>query len=368
MAALPMTRLTLPPGEGNEALAHLQFVHRAMALTSWVWDIAGDRVQWFGEPHRLLGVDAASFGGRFAEYLQRMHPEDAPAARRTFIECLKGARTSYRSVERVVCPRGGVRWLEVVGHTEYSADGRAVRMAGVLRDVTERCDAEHRIRELDAFSVSVSHDLLAPIRNICSFARYLLEEGQHLLGGQLQSMVGHIDRCAQRMDAMVRGLLDLSRAGREALDLGTVDVARLAHELGEELRGTYGFAGELRVAPLHRCRADARLAAQVLQNLIGNAMKFSRDADSPRVEISSRALEQGWVEYRVSDNGCGFPAGQAGRLFQAFQRLHGAAQFEGSGVGLATVRRIVERHGGEVRAEGASGQGASFYFTLPGAS
>lgn len=372
----------------TDRLSQLEFVHRTADLTSWVWEIGSDEIQWFGEPDRLLGLAPGAFSGRFTEYLQRLHPEDIGAAKQTFIECLKGACTSYRSEERVLWPDGSLRWVETFGRAEYAGDGRAVRMAGVVRDVTERREAEERIRELnerleervrsrtaeleaanrelDCFSLSVSHDLLAPVRNIAAFARVLLEECRHSLGAELLGMIERIERNAQRMDRMVHGLLDLSRAGRRALELRPLDMAELAREAAEDLRTVYRFQGEMRIGELDFCRGDARLLQQVLQNLLGNAMKFSRHAPAPRVELSSALLASGQVEYCVRDNGCGFNMAYAARLFGTFQRLHSAAQYEGSGVGLSTVKRIVERHGGAVRAESAVGQGAAFFFSLPG--
>jgi light-regulated signal transduction histidine kinase (bacteriophytochrome) len=281
-----------------------------------------------------------------------------------------------------------VRWLECFGRAEYGTTGRALRMAGVVRDVTERRRAEQEIRalnerleervrsrtaeleaanrELDCFSLSVSHDLLAPVRNITAFARVLLQDCRNALGADLLQMLHRIERNAQRMDQMVHGLLDLSRAGRAALDWAPLDVAAIAGEMFEDLRTAWRYEGTVRIAASHPCRGDPRMVRQVLQNLIGNAMKFSRDARSPEIALSSAPIQDGHVEYCVRDNGCGFDMSYAGRLFGTFQRLHSAAQFEGTGVGLSTVKRIVDRHGGAVRAEAAVGRGAAFFFTLPG--
>jgi PAS domain S-box-containing protein len=371
-----------------ERLDQLEFVHRTASLTSWVWDVHNDRVQWFGEPEGLFGLEPGSYSGRFPDYLSLLHPEDAPQARQTYVDCLTGARPAYRSEERLLRRDGSVRWLECFGRAEYGEGGRAVRMAGVVRDITERRRAEERIRELnerleervrlrtaeleaanrelDCFSLSVSHDLLAPVRNITAFARVLLQDCRNSLGADLLGMLRRIEHSAQRMDQMVHGLLDLSRAGRAQLDLQPLDMSALAAEASEDLRLAYRYAGELRVPEMDFCLGDARLLRQVLQNLIGNAMKFSRGAARPLIELSSSRLESGQVEYCVRDNGCGFNMNYAARLFGTFQRLHSAAHYEGNGVGLSTVKRIVERHGGAVRAEGKVGQGAAFFFCLPG--
>ena len=371
-----------------DRLDQLEFVHRTAGVTSWVWDVSEDRVQWFGEPESLLGLAPGSYSGRFPDYLSLLHPDDAPRARQTYVDCLTGARPAYHAEERLVRRDGSVRWLECFGRAEYGANGRALRMAGVVRDVTERRGAEQEIRalnerleervrsrtaeleaanrELDSFSLSVSHDLLAPVRNITAFARVLLQDCRNALGADLLQMLHRIERNAQRMDHMVHGLLDLSRAGRAPLDAAPLDVAAIAGEMLEDLRTAWRYEGGVRIAAPDACRGDLRMVRQVLQNLLGNAMKFSRDARSPEIALSSAPLRDGCVEYCVRDNGCGFDMGYAGRLFGTFQRLHSAAQFEGTGVGLSTVKRIVERHGGAVRAEAAVGSGAAFFFTLPG--
>jgi PAS domain S-box-containing protein len=370
-----------------DRLDQLEFVHRTAGVTSWVWDVSEDRVQWFGEPEALLGLAPGSYSGRFPDYLSLLHPDDAPSARQTYVDCLTGTRPTYRSEERLVRRDGSVRWLECFGRAEYGASGRAVRMAGVMRDVTERRRNEQEIRalnerleervrirtaeleaanrELDCFSLSVSHDLLAPVRNITAFARVLMQDCRSALGADLMQMLHRIERNAQRMELMVHGLLDLSRAGRAALDLTRLDVGAIAGEMLEDLRSAWHYEGAVRIDASHPARGDLRMIRQVLQNLIGNAMKFTRGAPAAEVALICAPLEDGRIEYCVRDNGCGFDMSYAGRLFGTFQRLHSAAQFEGTGIGLSTVRRIVERHGGAVRAEGAVGRGAAFFFTLP---
>src|SRR5262249_18524582 len=156
--------------------------------------------------------------------------------------------------------------------------------------------------------------------------------------------------------------LEMSRAGRTPLAQAPVRLADLAAEVAEELRPACRFSGEVSIGPLQEVRGDARLLRQVLQNLLANAMKFSRDPVLPRVELSGRRVD-GAIECCVRDNGVGFDMKHAGALFGTFRRLHRDDRYEGTGVGLATVRRIVERHGGAVRAEGAPGAGAAFYFT-----
>jgi PAS domain S-box-containing protein len=371
----------------EKRLEQLEFVHRTANVASWVWDLRADAVQWFGDPEGLLGLERGSHNGRFEQYLSLLHPEDVPAAKRTFVACLRGERPSYRTEERLLRADGEVRWLETFGQAEYAPDGSVVRMAGVVRDVTERRVYEDRSRELaeqleervrertaqlesanrqlEEFSLSVAHDLLAPVQTVRLFAQMLQQDCAAELSEKCRHLAGRIERSALRMNDMVRALLELSRIGRAALATRPVRVDEIASEVIDDLRLAQRFAGQIELRSLHPCLADPRLLRQVLQNLVGNAMKFSRQAPAPRIELGSAPTADRQVGYWIRDNGCGFDMRHAGRLFDAFQRLHSPRDYEGAGVGLATVRRIVERHGGEVRAESAPGCGATFYFTLP---
>lgn len=370
----------------HESAGQLEFVHRTAGLTSWIWEVSPDRVTWYGDVDALLGLPAGGFSGRFEEYLSRLHPQDIGASRRTYVECLKGLRPTYRSEERLLRADGAVRWVETFGRGEYR-DGRAVRLAGVVRDITDRRAAEQRVRELadcleervrartaeleaanrelERFGLAVSHDLRAPATTIVNFAELLEREcGTALCADGLQYLV-RIRRIAARMGGMVDGLLELSRAARGPMACAPVDLAGAATELAEELRPVCRFNGDVVIEALPPARGDPRLLRQVLQNLLSNAMKFSRHVPSPQVRLAVHRRDAAEAEYAVQDNGCGFDMQHAGVLFGTFQRLHRGPQYEGSGVGLATVRRIVERHGGRVRAEGRAGEGATFYFTLP---
>lgn len=222
---------------------------------------------------------------------------------------------------------------------------------------------EHLNAELEAFTSSVSHDLRAPLRALDGYAT-LLEEEANQLGEDGRRHLGAIRRNVRRMSELVESLLALSRAGRQALRTGPIDMERLARSVLDELL----LPGErertdVSLHPLPAAVGDEGLVRQVLTNLVGNALKFSSRKERRRLEIGART-EGGRTFWFVSDDGIGFEPAQAEKLFRLFERLHDAASFEGTGVGLAIVRRIVERHGGIVRAEGAPGAGATFSFTL----
>ncbi len=222
--------------------------------------------------------------------------------------------------------------------------------------------------ELESFSYSVSHDLRAPLRAIHGFSRILLEDHNAKLDPEAQRLLGVIDQNTRRMGQLIDDLLAFSRLGRTDLSTGPVDMKELAQTVADEIKRTdNGRQGslEIRIDPLPPARGDRGLLRQVMANLLQNAAKFTRDRPSARIEVGSRA-DSGQTVYFVKDNGAGFDARYADKLFGVFQRLHSTEQFDGTGVGLAIVKRIVQRHGGRVWAEGAVNQGATFFFTLPG--
>jgi len=230
-----------------------------------------------------------------------------------------------------------------------------------VRDRTEELEAANR--ELESFTYSVSHDLRAPLRAIIGYIDILREEGVGSLTPDLRKHFARIETNASRMRELIEDLLALSRVGREALKLEPVDMSVTVNLVLDELGGRKPPI-ELVLGDLPAARADASLIRQVWTNLISNAMKFSSKVPHPRIEICGRKAD-GRVEYSVGDNGAGFDMRYADNLFKLFRRLHNVSEFEGTGAGLAIVRRIVERHGGEVSARGEPEQGATFRFTLP---
>lgn len=227
-------------------------------------------------------------------------------------------------------------------------------------------DLEAANKELEAFSYSVSHDLRAPLRAVDGFSQATLEDYGASLPEQGRRYLQTIRDGAQRMGALIDDLLSFSRLSRLPLQKRAVNMAKLAREALEELNGMRkGRAIDVRIGDLAPCEGDPALLKQVWVNLLSNAIKYTRQRDAAVVEIQSRQ-ENGENVYSVSDNGTGFDMQYAHKLFGVFQRLHRADEFEGTGVGLAIVQRVVHRHGGRVWAEAAADRGASFYFALKG--
>ena len=222
--------------------------------------------------------------------------------------------------------------------------------------------------ELESFSYSVSHDLRAPLRAIHGFARILLEDHNAQLDPEAQRLLGVIDQNTRRMGQLIDDLLAFSRLGRQEIAAGgRVDMTELTRLVADEVRRTEGEQNghvEIRVASLAPAQGDRALLRQVISNLLQNAVKFTRGRPNARIEVGSRPEGKQTVYY-VKDNGAGFDERYIDKLFGVFQRLHSNEEFEGTGVGLAIVKRIVQRHGGRVWAEGKLNEGATFFFSLP---
>ncbi len=235
-----------------------------------------------------------------------------------------------------------------------------------LEDVNRELEATNR--ELEAFSYSVSHDLRAPLRSIDGFSQILVEDYADEIDEEGKDYLGRVRSASQRMGMLIDDILGLSRVTRGSMERKRLDLGALAEEVAEELREARPERKvEFSTQKGLEVWGDPMLLRVALVNLIGNAWKFTAKNPEARVEfgLSEGLSHRGRVPvYYVRDNGAGFDQAYAGKLFGAFQRLHGADEFEGTGIGLATVQRVVHRHGGRIWAEGEEGRGATFYFTL----
>ncbi len=237
-----------------------------------------------------------------------------------------------------------------------------VELARMRRSWT--AELERVNRELDAFSYSVSHDLRAPLRAIEGFSQFLVKQYRAFLDERGQRYVDHITSSVQRMTVLIEALLELARIGRVPIRIETVDLSAIAHSVVTDLRQAYPER-EVTV-DIDRdlvAHGDSRLLTVVLVNLIGNAWKFTSKSNDARLHFGR--LDTNRSTFFVRDNGAGFDMSYASRLFAPFQRLHKTEEFEGTGVGLATVQRVIARHSGQIRVEAEIGKGATFFFSLP---
>jgi light-regulated signal transduction histidine kinase (bacteriophytochrome) len=239
---------------------------------------------------------------------------------------------------------------------------RLTEMNETLREAKSAADAANR--ELEAFSYSVAHDLRAPLRGVDGFSQALLEDYADKLDDEGQQYLRHLRQSAQQMGRLIDDLLALSRVTRGELVREPVDLSALAQDVIRQLqKAERDRRVEVVVEAGISAEGDARLLRIALENLLGNAWKFTAKSAAPRIEVGM-ASGDGDRTYFVRDNGAGFDMAYASKLFGVFQRLHSTDEFEGTGIGLATVQRIINRHGGRIWATGEVGRGATFSFTL----
>ncbi|MBS1531952.1 MAG: two-component sensor histidine kinase [Bacteroidetes bacterium] len=257
--------------------------------------------------------------------------------------------------------------------------GKPYQYIAIRADITARKLAEEQIRglhadlelkvqqrtqDLEAFSYSVSHDLRAPLRTINGYATMLQEDYGQILDNEGKRLLNIVQDGAKKMGMLIDDLLAFSKLGKTDLTKSKIDMRSLVEKVCNDLTRAPGFKAKIEIGNLHPVIADPAMMNQVWVNLLSNAIKYSSNKEKPAVKIASE-LRKDSVHYSVIDNGVGFDMRYADKLFGVFQRLHSSEDFEGTGVGLAIVHRIISRHKGKTWAKGVPDKGASFYFSLP---
>ncbi|MDD2764388.1 MAG: ATP-binding protein [Opitutaceae bacterium] len=303
----------------------------------------------------------------------------ADAYRPTFVKSLVmvpirlkapiGAIGAYWARQRAA-PAAEVELLQALANTTAVAMESVQVYAELEQRIAQRTQQLEALnRELEAFSYSVSHDLRAPLRAINGFAEFLAREVEGTAGTKARGHLDRIRESAQQMGGLIDDLLQLARFARQEVRRQEVDLAAMARDTIARLRaGDPGRNVECVIAEKLPAKCDAGLFAVVLENLLSNAWKYTAKTGRARIEVGAEPPADGATVFFVRDNGAGFDPRQAEKLFTPFQRLHAPEEFPGTGVGLATVQRIVHRHGGRIWATAEIGRGATFYFTCAGAT
>jgi two-component system, chemotaxis family, sensor kinase Cph1 len=297
-------------------------------------------IEWGGDPHKPMTTDNLQM---------RMHPR-------------KSFDTWKQTVRNQSLP-----WDD--SEVESATELRNAIVGIVLRKAEELADLNAELtrsnKELEAFSYSVSHDLRAPLRHIVGYAEMLRESGENKLTANQERCVGIIIESSEYAGKLVDKLLGYSRLGRADLQLSLVDLPRLMDELRTDVMRDAGERHVTwKVAQLPLVTADLMMLRMAVRDLLANAVKYTREREDAVIEIGCEADQDAWT-FSVKDNGVGFDMQYADKLFGVFQRLHRWEDYEGTGIGLANVRRVIERHGGRTWAQGKEGMGATFFFTLP---
>jgi PAS domain S-box-containing protein len=409
--------------ENQQRLALAQKVGR---IGTFEWDIVSNEVVWTPELEALYGLEVGGFGGKYENWSQRVYPDDLQRAEESLHGAAIGG-PPYNVEFRIVLPDGSQRWMLAKGEvTAYDVQNRPIKMIGVNIDVTERIEAElekDRInqslqdlnanleaivtqrteilrqvntelqrsnQELQDFAYVASHDLQEPLRKIQAFGNLLEEEYGPALGDG-KAYLDRMRNAAGRMRVLIEDLLTFSRVTTKAQPFVPVDLATVVYEIVDDLEPRLkATQGRVEIGTLPTIEADHQQMHQLFQNLLVNAVKFCRPGvpplvkvyaelhDDPELVVDDVETEAKLAEISttltvvrqhyqifVEDNGIGFDEKYLDRIFTVFQRLHGKSEYEGTGIGLAVVRKIVERHGGTITATSSVGQGATFIVTLP---
>lgn len=366
--------------------ARLKEAQKIARMGDWEWIAATGEMSWSDEMYCLHGVLPSRYSPSLKAYQGLLLPEDREQVFATLHEHLQG-NDRFTFSHRIRLPNGDVRQMVVRGQPWRTPDGDVIGLLATTMDDTERVlmteelqrlndeletrvrqrtkELEEKVAELDAFTAAVSHDLRAPMRHLCSYSQMLMENLGARLEGQDAELVLKIARKSAAATEMVDALLELSRLGKRELLREEVDLSRMATDILAELAATeperqhrFDIASELKV------QADFQLMGVVLCNLLGNAWKYSGNCALTEITFTAQARDDGAPVFCLQDNGAGFDMQYAGKLFTPFQRLHRQDEFAGTGVGLATVQRIVRLHGGRIWADSEVNKGARFYFTL----
>jgi PAS domain S-box-containing protein len=354
-------------------------------LGTWEWDISEPHATWSAELYRIYGLTPETYTPSYENYLKMVHPDDRERVKAA-TERVFGEHVPYSHDERIFRPDGTMRYLHTWAHPVLDHDGRLIRLVGVCQDITDQKLAEEEVqkvnanlerrvaertlalenalRDVEAFNAMASHDLRAPL-SVIQVSCGSIRRTSEALPERVTENLARIQRAVAQMTSLINDLLKLAHMGSAALSLQDVDLTALCEDIVAQLHRTSQAKREVivDVQPEMRAWCDPTLVRAVLENLIGNAWKYSSRVERARIEIGSSSEGERRVFF-VRDNGAGFDMKDADRLFVPFQRLHSATEFEGTGVGLTAVKRIIERHGGRIWAEAEAGRGATFSFQI----
>jgi PAS domain S-box-containing protein len=366
----------------RESEALLNKAQEVAQTGSWTLDASTNRLDWSRETYRIFGI-APGIPLSYALFLECLHPDDHKAVEDAWNNALQGA--PYDIEHRIVVA-GTEKWVRERAELIFDGEGRLLRGIGTVQDITKLKRAQQEIRqlnesleqrvrertaaleasnrELEAFSYSVSHDLRAPLRGIDGFAHILAEDYGGRLDEAGRGYLQRIRQASQRLSQTIDDMIELARITRAPLHRRVVDLSTLARAILLELAQASRHRPEIAIAESVTAQADPTLLRVALENLLDNAWKFTSRTEPARIEFGTQDID-GERNFFVRDNGAGFDPAYADKLFLPFQRLHRPDEFAGTGIGLATVQRIIQRHGGRIRAEGSPGSGAVIYFTLP---
>jgi PAS domain S-box-containing protein len=360
-----------------------KLAQRAGEIGSWDWNIVNGELAWSDQIEPMFGFKKGKFGKSYEAFLDCIHPDDRQYVIDSVNACLKKDK-DYDIEHRIIWPDKSVHWVKETGDVIRDKHGKAVRMLGIVQEITDRKKNEEKIKklneillrhatelaainkELEAFSYSVSHDLRAPLRSIDGFSQALIEDYSDKLDDEGMDYLIRVRNATQQMGRIIDDLLRLSRITRQPVEHEKVNLGDLSKLIIDDLQKKESDRKvKIYIDDDLTVIGDKQLLQMALENLIENAWKFTSKKPNAKIEIGKTKKNNKDVFF-VRDNGAGFNMKYVDKLFVPFQRLHSDDEFEGIGIGLGIVNRIIHRHGGEIWAKGKEGEGATFYFSLRG--
>jgi signal transduction histidine kinase len=341
---------------------------------TWDWKIGEDSITWDDYMHPLFGMAPGTFGGTFEAFAVTLVPQERESVEQEIFRAVQDS-ADYDAEFRVVWPDHTIHVIAARGKVYRDEAGRPLRMTGVCWDVTERHRSEQALRrqareltrsnrELEMFASVASHDLQEPLRMVASYTELLANRYADQLDEKARRWIGFAVEGTVRMKQLINDLLDFSRVGTRGKPFQSTDLNDVLRSVLLNLQTAIAECGaQIRHGPLPRVLGDATQLAQVLQNLIGNALKFRAKDKSPEIQLDADWQDGVW-RISVRDNGIGIDPQFADRIFVIFQRLHSRDEYPGTGIGLAICKKIIERHGGHIGVESHPGEGTTFRFTL----
>ncbi len=377
----------------RENRSQLDLALRSAGMGTWHWDITGNRRYFDDQACYLLGIDPATFSGAAEEVFGVLHPDDRETVRKALARTLE-RDVPYESEYRVAWPDGGVHFIAARGKLVRDDEGRPVRLNGLIWDISERKHMEEELRksrddlelrvgertaelsatvarlelvnaELQEFAFVASHDLQEPLRKIQTFCDMAKKRCAPVLDITSQQYLDRVINSASRMRQLLSDLLQFSRVAAKPEPFEKIDLVKIVREAADVFEKTLKNTGALvDIESMPAIEADESQMLRLFQNLIGNALKF-RSNGIPKVKVYGKLVGRGLCEILIEDNGIGFDQQFAELIFRPFQRLHNRNEYEGTGMGLAICRKIIERHGGSIRARSEPGKGSTFIIRLP---
>lgn len=383
----------------KKTAAELREAQAIASIGSWAINLETDEVFWSDQVYDLFGFAKGEFVPTRASMMERIYSQDREGVSQALVDSLESGGTL--DIEfRIYHTDSRVRYLHAIGRLDRDEHGEAYQLVGTFQDITKRklvelelaarqaelrrifainldllaelrtknTELEDRVRdrtrELESFSYSVAHDIRAPLRGIDGFSQILETEYGPKLDDDARSYIARVRQQTARISHLIDDLLSLSRITRKELELSSIDMSKLASEIIDELRSREPQRPcEITIEPEMTATGDRAMVRLLLDNLIGNAWKFSSQKGAVKIEVFSDKSHEPPI-FAVRDEGAGFDKAYIHMLFEAFQRLHSNQEFSGTGIGLAIAQRVAKRHGGEIWAESEIGEGATFYFTL----